>query len=37
MFKALAPGADAMLLGRTYAYRLAVNKQDGVKDVIMNV
>ncbi len=37
MFKALALGADAVLLGRPYAYGLAINKQEGVKDVTMNV
>lgn len=37
MFKALALGADAVLLGRPYAYGLAINKQEGVKDVILNV
>jgi lactate 2-monooxygenase len=37
MFKALALGADAVLLGRPYAYGLAINKTEGVKDVIMNI
>lgn len=37
MFKALAQGADAILLGRPYAYGLAINRQQGVQDVIMNM
>jgi lactate 2-monooxygenase len=37
MFKALALGADAVLLGRPYAYGLAIARQQGVKDVIMNL
>lgn len=37
MFKALALGADAVLLGRPYAYGLAINRRQGVKDVIMNL
>jgi lactate 2-monooxygenase len=37
MFKALALGADAVLLGRPYAYGLAVNRRHGVRDVIANL
>ena len=36
LFKALALGADAVLLGRPYAYGLAINRQQGVEDVILN-
>jgi lactate 2-monooxygenase len=37
MFKALALGADAVLLGRPYVYGLAIGGQSGVRDVIQNV
>ena len=37
MLKALALGADAVLLGRPYAYGLAIKRQEGVKEVIMNL
>src|SRR5690606_14559337 len=37
MFKALALGADAVLLGRPYAYGLAVAGQSGVAAVINNI
>jgi isopentenyl diphosphate isomerase/L-lactate dehydrogenase-like FMN-dependent dehydrogenase len=37
MFKALALGADAILLGRPYAYGLAINRQRGVRDVVTNM
>jgi lactate 2-monooxygenase len=37
MFKALALGADAVLLGRPYVYGLAIGRQRGVRDVIMNI
>jgi lactate 2-monooxygenase len=37
MFKALALGANAVLLGRPYAYGLAINRQQGVQDVVMNM
>jgi lactate 2-monooxygenase len=37
MFKALALGADAVLLGRPYAYGLAIDRRQGVKEVIMNL
>jgi lactate 2-monooxygenase len=37
MFKALALGADAVLLGRPYVYGLAIGGQRGVGEVIMNV
>jgi lactate 2-monooxygenase len=37
MFKALALGADAVLLGRPYAYGLAINRRHGVRDVIANL
>jgi isopentenyl diphosphate isomerase/L-lactate dehydrogenase-like FMN-dependent dehydrogenase len=35
--KALALGADAVLLGRPYAYGLAVGGQAGVEEVIRNL
>lgn len=37
MFKALALGADAVLLGRPYAYGLAIDGQSGVASVINNI
>lgn len=37
VFKALALGADAVLLGRPYAYGLAVGGQLGVEEVILNM
>src|SRR5690606_26311701 len=37
LFKALALGADAALLGRPYAYGLAVARQQGVESVLQNV
>ena len=37
MFKALALGADAVLLGRPFVYGLAIGGQRGVRDVIMNI
>lgn len=36
-FKAIALGADAVLLGRPYAYGLAIARQQGVRDVILNL
>ncbi len=36
-FKAMALGADAVLLGRTYAYGLAIARRQGVRDVILNL
>jgi lactate 2-monooxygenase len=36
-FKAIALGADAVLLGRPYAYGLAIARQRGVSDVIGNL
>jgi lactate 2-monooxygenase len=36
-FKAIALGADAVLLGRPYAYGLAIGRQQGVRDVILNL
>lgn len=36
-FKALALGADAVLLGRPYAYGLAIGRQQGVREVITNL
>jgi len=36
-FKAIALGADAVLLGRPYAYGLAIARQQGVQDVILNL
>ena len=35
--KALALGADAVLLGRPYAYGLALGGQDGVRHVLRSV
>ena len=37
MFKALALGADAVLLGRPYAYGLAIDRHHGVRDTILNL
>ena len=37
LFKALALGADAVLLGRPYAYGLAIDRRRGVQDVIQNI
>jgi lactate 2-monooxygenase len=37
LFKALALGADAVLLGRPYAYGLAIGRQRGVREVIQNL
>lgn len=37
LFRALALGADAALLGRPYAYGLAVAGEDGVRNVIRNL
>jgi isopentenyl diphosphate isomerase/L-lactate dehydrogenase-like FMN-dependent dehydrogenase len=37
VFKALALGAKAVLLGRPYCYGLAVNGEEGVKDVLLNL
>jgi lactate 2-monooxygenase len=37
VFKALALGAKAVLVGRPYAYGLAVGGEDGVRDVLMNL
>jgi len=36
IFKALALGADAVLLGRPYVYALAVAGQQGVREIIQN-
>jgi lactate 2-monooxygenase len=36
-FKAIAMGADAVLLGRPYAYGLAIARRQGVRDVILNL
>lgn len=36
-FKAIALGADGVLLGRVYAYGLAIARQRGVRDVILNM
>jgi lactate 2-monooxygenase len=36
-FKAIAMGADAVLLGRPYAYGLAIARQKGVREVILNL
>ncbi|GGA93698.1 alpha-hydroxy-acid oxidizing protein [Puia dinghuensis] len=37
LFKALALGADAVLLGRPYAYGLAIGGRRGVREVIQNI
>lgn len=37
IFKALALGARAVLLGRLYAWALAVAGEDGVRDVLLNL
>lgn len=37
LFKALALGAKACLLGRPYAYGLAVRGEEGVRDVLHNL
>ena len=37
VFKAMALGADAVLLGRPYAYGLAIDRQSGVETVIRNI
>lgn len=37
VFKAVALGADAVLLGRPYAYGLAIDKAKGVETVIRNL
>jgi isopentenyl diphosphate isomerase/L-lactate dehydrogenase-like FMN-dependent dehydrogenase len=37
IFKALALGARAILLGRLYTWGLAVNGEQGVRDVVLNL
>ena len=37
VFKAMALGAKAVLVGRPYAYGLAVAGEEGVKEVIANL
>lgn len=37
VFKALALGADAVLIGRPYLYGLALAGQDGARDVVANI
>ena len=37
VFKAMALGADAVLIGRLYAYALAVGGQRGVEEVVQNL
>ena len=37
VFKALALGADAVMLGRPYVYGLAIAGEEGVREVIQNV
>ena len=37
VFKALALGATAVLLGRPYVYGLAIGGENGVRDVIRNL
>lgn len=36
-FKALACGASAVLLGRPYAYALAIGRRCGIRDLILNM
>ena len=36
MFKAIALGADAVLLGRPYTYALAIAGKQGVQEIIQN-
>lgn len=36
MFKAIALGADAVLLGRPYTYALAIAGKEGVREIIQN-
>ena len=36
-FKALALGATAVLIGRSYVYGLALAGEDGVREVIQNI
>jgi isopentenyl diphosphate isomerase/L-lactate dehydrogenase-like FMN-dependent dehydrogenase len=36
MFKVLALGADAILLGRPYTYALAISGEEGVREIIQN-
>lgn len=37
VFKAMALGAKAVLLGRPYAYGLAINGEEGVKEILANL
>ncbi|HXD78473.1 MAG TPA: alpha-hydroxy-acid oxidizing protein [Puia sp.] len=37
IFKAIALGADAVLVGRPYAYGLAIGRRSGVRDVVTNL
>ncbi len=37
VLKAIALGARAVLLGRPYCYGLAVNGEQGVRDVVLNL
>ena len=37
MFKALALGADAVLIGRPYLYGLALAGEAGARDVVRNI
>jgi len=37
VFKALALGAQAVLLGRPYCWGLAVNGEQGVREVLLNL
>ena len=37
VFKAIALGAKAVLLGRPYAFGLAVNGEAGVREVLLNL
>ena len=37
MFKALALGADAVLIGRPHVYGLALDGADGARDAVSNI
>ena len=37
MFKALALGADAVLIGRPHIYGLALDGHDGARDAVANI
>ena len=37
VFKAIALGADAVLVGRPHVYGLALNGRDGARDAVANI